>query len=163
MSSLQPTHALPRSARQSNIDSGYDSYFPFDPYALPRSKKFFEGLYRTWGDVAIDNGDSDDEDDEDGEGGENVTEEESMDESVLGENFGHGRSSARSLPKLGAKSGSYSDRRRRLFDKDGGLSSSLEGMSISPGLPRVMGSLNMPSPYPTSGQQRERSIYVVDA
>lgn len=48
--------AVPRLARQANIESGLDGYFPFDPYDLPRSGTSIEGLYRTWKEVAIDAG-----------------------------------------------------------------------------------------------------------
>ena len=61
-------------------DEGHllDAYFPFDPYALPRSKKWMEGEYVQWKpipgmEVPRDEDDEDDEDDEE-------SEEESEDE-----------------------------------------------------------------------------------
>jgi RNA polymerase I-specific transcription initiation factor RRN3 len=45
------------------------SFFPFDPYKLPRSNSYIEPIYREWASVAIE-GDEDDEDDEDEEDGE---------------------------------------------------------------------------------------------
>lgn len=130
---LPPALAAPRTARQTNIDAGLDSYFPFDPYDLPRSGEYVEALYRTWSDVAVDlGGDSDDESDSDEEGDESEDSEEMEDE------FTRGRmssSAGRSLPKImpmAAKPGSYGEHRRRII-KDTGLSTSLEHMSISPG------------------------------
>lgn len=122
-----------RSARQSNIDSGLDDYFPFDPYDLPRSKRYVAHLYREWNDVAITN-DSDDEDESDDEDDEEKSEmQSSLADSLLGDDL-----KAKRMP-ISLKGGSWSERRRKMFDRDGGLSSSLEGMSISPGISRVVG------------------------
>lgn len=41
------------------------TFFPFDPYKLPKSCSYIEGIYRDWTSVAID--DSDDEDEGDNE------------------------------------------------------------------------------------------------
>ena len=124
-----------RSARQSNIESGLDDYFPFDPYDLPRSKRFVSHLYREWSDVAITNDDSDEEDESDEEGGD---EKESEVESSLADSLLGDELKAKRVP-ISFKGGSWSERRRKMFDRDGGLSSSLEGMSISPGISRVVG------------------------
>jgi RNA polymerase I-specific transcription initiation factor RRN3 len=40
-----------------------NTFFPFDPYRLPRSNSYIQGVYREWSSVAFD----DDEDDEDEE------------------------------------------------------------------------------------------------
>jgi len=40
------------------------SFFPFDPYKLPRSSLYIEPIYREWASVAIE-GDDDEEEDED--------------------------------------------------------------------------------------------------
>jgi len=48
------------------------SFFPFDPYKLPRSSSYIEPIYRDWTSVAIE-GDDDDEDDE-----EEMEEEEGL-------------------------------------------------------------------------------------
>jgi RNA polymerase I-specific transcription initiation factor RRN3 len=47
-------------------DIGYEmtTFFPFDPYKLPKSQTFIHGLYRTWESVAIDDEEDDEEDDE---------------------------------------------------------------------------------------------------
>lgn len=121
-----PSQTVPRAARQFNIDAGFDNYFPFDPYTLPRSKRFIEPLYRTWDDVAIDTAEPT-SDDSDGE-----TED---DESVSLDSTGEDTLvSNHAIPKT--SNGSFGEARRRFLTKDGGLSSSLEGMSISPGVPK---------------------------
>ena len=119
-----------RSARQSNIDAGLDDYFPFDPYNLPRSKRYVAHLYREWADVAITNESDDEESDDEDEEKSEV--ESSLTDSLLGDDL------KRRMP-ISLKGGSWSERRRKMFDRDGGLSSSLEGMSISPGISRVVG------------------------
>ena len=128
MSSSIHSLNLAKSARQANIEAGLDSYFPFDPFTLPRSKRFIDHLYRTWGEVAIEQ-DSDDEEDEDVK--EEMTSEAET-ESALGT-----LPSSHEIKSISFGAGSFSSRRRRrLFEKDNGLSSSLEGMSISPSLGR---------------------------
>ena len=44
-----------------------NTFFPFDPYRLPRSSSYIQGVYREWSAVAIEDGDDedDDEDEED--------------------------------------------------------------------------------------------------
>jgi RNA polymerase I-specific transcription initiation factor RRN3 len=92
-------------------------------------------LYREWSDVAITNDDDSDEDESDEEEGE---EKESEVESSLADSLLGDDSKARRVP-TSFKGGSWSERRRKMFDRDGGLSSSLEGMSISPGISRMVG------------------------
>lgn len=124
------SQTLPRQARQLNVDAGLDSYFPFDPYDLPKSKRFIETLYRTWDEVAIDGGLDSDSD----SSSESESDSQAGDKSDGGSSFeDHLAPKGVPLPKL--KVGSYGDRRRSLWDskQDAGLSSSLEGMSISPG------------------------------
>lgn len=127
-----PALTLPRQARQFNIDAGLDNYFPFDPYDLPRSKISIERIYRTWTEVAVDGGaesESGDEDseEEDEEGSADADSE--LEDKLPNRHLGGGK----------IKIGSYSDPRPRLMGKDGGLSSSLEGMSLSSSLSGVMG------------------------
>ena len=125
-----PSLTLPRQARQFNVDAGMDSYFPFDPYDLPRSKRWIEGIYRTWDEVAIDSADESES--------ESDNEESSADEK---DSVGaHPRlkdtlSADQHFPLV--TNGGYDDGRRRILRKDGGLSSSLEGMAISPNLSRL--------------------------
>ena len=42
------------------------TFFPFDPYKLPRTCSYIDGIYREWTSVALD-GEDDDDDDEDEE------------------------------------------------------------------------------------------------
>ncbi|WVO18137.1 hypothetical protein L204_105840 [Cryptococcus depauperatus] len=139
---LNQINAVPRQARQFNIDAGLDSYFPFDPYDLPRSKKFIDKLYRTWDEVAIDDGlnsDEEDSDDDDHASQRELDDEES-------ELSGSLASNGLPPPKTKFIIGSYGEHRRKYLDgrgggKDGGLSTSMEGMSISPG--RLPGGINI--------------------
>ncbi|OCF37195.1 RNA polymerase I-specific transcription initiation factor RRN3 [Kwoniella heveanensis BCC8398] len=142
------SQTMPRQARALNVEAGLDSYFPFDPYDLPRSKRYVERLYRTWAEVAIDagNDDSDSDSDSDSESDLNVD----VDEEGEGEDSDSDDSSLEDHMKVGktlpmpmrAKVGSYGEHRKRFLGaghrnsngRDGGLSSSLEGMSISPSL-----------------------------
>lgn len=56
------------------MTSELNTFFPFDPYKLPRSSSYIEGIYREWSSVAID--DEDDEEDEDEDEGEEEGKEE---------------------------------------------------------------------------------------
>lgn len=118
--------AVPKLARQVNVDAGLDDYFPFDPYDLPLSGEYVEHLYRTWDEVAVDlGGDSDSDDDED----EEDEEEDAMDteeDDDLPEGRLRIKSKARQLPK----ENSSWHRHRDLMD--GGISTSLETMNLSP-------------------------------
>jgi RNA polymerase I-specific transcription initiation factor RRN3 len=73
--------------------------------------------------------DSDEEEDEDEE--RSVT--GSLDDSDLED---HMATRKVPVPKSG---GSWTDKRRKMFERENGLSSSLEGMSISPGISRLVG------------------------
>jgi RNA polymerase I-specific transcription initiation factor RRN3 len=44
-----------------------NTFFPFDPYKLPKSSRYISKVYREWFAVAIDEEDGDEEDDEDDE------------------------------------------------------------------------------------------------
>ncbi|KAI0278642.1 RNA polymerase I-specific transcription initiation factor RRN3-domain-containing protein [Russula aff. rugulosa BPL654] len=59
---------LPGSGSSNSINalSELTSFFPFDPYKLPRSSSYIEPIYREWASVAIE-ADDDDDDDEEGE------------------------------------------------------------------------------------------------
>ena len=61
---------LPSSNNISAL-SELTSFFPFDPYKLPRSGSYIEPIYREWATVAIE-GDDDDDDEEDEEEGMQV-------------------------------------------------------------------------------------------
>ena len=50
-----------------------NTFFPFDPYKLPKSSRYINGVYREWSAVAIDDDDDDEgedenEDEDEGEG-----------------------------------------------------------------------------------------------
>lgn len=47
-----------------SVQTELNTFFPFDPYKLPRSGTYIEGVYREWSSVAIDDDDEDDEDEE---------------------------------------------------------------------------------------------------
>jgi RNA polymerase I-specific transcription initiation factor RRN3 len=59
---------LPGSNSSNSISalSELTSFFPFDPYKLPRSSSYIEPIYREWASVAIE-GDEDDEDEDEDE------------------------------------------------------------------------------------------------
>ena len=63
-----------------------DSFFPFDPYVLPRSRQFVERFYVAYSDVTDEQLEHDDED-EDEEDSETESEEESADDD---EEYGNG-------------------------------------------------------------------------
>ena len=42
-----------------------NTFFPFDPYKLPKSSRYIDGVYREWSAVAVDDEDEDEEEDED--------------------------------------------------------------------------------------------------
>ncbi len=69
----QPNRETALSARKDESHQHLDEYFPFDPYHLPRSKRWVEGDYREWTDIpGLDDdkapeSDSDDEDSGDSE------------------------------------------------------------------------------------------------
>lgn len=117
--------AIPKLARQVNIDAGLDDYFPFDPYDLPLSGEFIEHLYRTWDDVAVDLGGDSDSDDDDEEQ-EDSAETDEDDEEDLPEGRLRIKAAARQMPK----ENSSWHRHRDLMD--GGISTSFETMNISP-------------------------------
>lgn len=123
----QKTLALtvPRSARQVNVDAGLDSYFPFDPYDLPRSGEYVDKHYRTWSEVAVGGEESSDEDDDD----EDEDEEEQGEDEEMADSDDDHITPIRRIPRASA---GYSEPRRRDLLRDRVLSTSLEGMSISP-------------------------------
>lgn len=60
------------SGSRINTLSEFTSFFPFDPYKLPRSSSYIEPIYREWASVAID-GDEDDEDEDEEDMGEHAS------------------------------------------------------------------------------------------
>jgi len=62
-------HAMLPVSNNTSALSELTSFFPFDPYKLPRSSSYIEPIYREWATVAIE-GDDDDEDEDEEEMGE---------------------------------------------------------------------------------------------
>jgi RNA polymerase I-specific transcription initiation factor RRN3 len=97
---------LPGSGSSNSINalSELTSFFPFDPYKLPRSSSYIEPIYREWASVAIE-GDDDDEEEE-------------------GEDEVEGMQDGPALPRR--------DEVDHLDVEADGLGASFGGMSISP-------------------------------
>lgn len=93
------------SVLADSVHAELNTFFPFDPYRLPRSSSYIQGVYREWSSVAIDN-DDEDEDDEDNE-----------DEDVNLDDVDNG---------FDVPQSHYTE------DSTGGLGESFGGMSISP-------------------------------
>jgi RNA polymerase I-specific transcription initiation factor RRN3 len=102
---------VPTSTTTPELSAELHSFFPFDPYALPRSAAYIEGVYRDWASVAIGDGGEDDEESADEDGGE-------------------GEDGA-------SEAGSMSDGTPRT-PLDEVVSASFGGMSISPARPLAM-------------------------
>jgi RNA polymerase I-specific transcription initiation factor RRN3 len=92
------------------------TFFPFDPYKLPRSGEYIQGIYREWSAVAIDD-DEDEEQDED----------DLAEEGPAPEDWEQGR---------GLTIANTAQRRGK--PDDGGLDASFGGMSISPAQTRTV-------------------------
>jgi RNA polymerase I-specific transcription initiation factor RRN3 len=91
------------------------TFFPFDPYKLPRSGEYIQGVYREWAAVAID-----DEEDEDQD------EDDLVEEGPALEDWEQGRGLT------------IAHTARREANDDGGLGASFGGMSISPAQTRTV-------------------------
>jgi RNA polymerase I-specific transcription initiation factor RRN3 len=89
------------------INAELNTFFPFDPYRLPKSHAFIQGVYREWSSVAIE-----DEEEEEEE------EEEELDRKERNEEGDDKNSRRLDIP--------------RNKENDGGLGESLGAMSISP-------------------------------
>jgi RNA polymerase I-specific transcription initiation factor RRN3 len=116
---------LPLLARQTLIDTGLESYFPFDPYDLPRSKEWVDAVYRKWEDVPRPAGMAEDDT-------EAADEQDATDASDVGEDQdGLSLPSKSSYLSPGAGFGGSLRTGRSLLDGEM-LSTSMEGMRISP-------------------------------
>ncbi|EAU84392.1 ribosomal DNA transcription factor Rrn3 [Coprinopsis cinerea okayama7 len=132
-----PSRSMHPSFLRGRLNDELNTFFPFDPYRLPKSNSFIQSVYREWSDVAIDEEDDDDEEeDEDGEGEDSSSDEdgdEEKDEDQDGEE------------ESPVKKSDYLDiprPKQQQQDDDGGLGESLVAMSISP---RVSASVTMGS------------------
>jgi RNA polymerase I-specific transcription initiation factor RRN3 len=92
------------------------SFFPFDPYRLPRSSMYIEGVYREWASVAV--GDEEEEEDE-----HEVEEAEEL--------------------KMGAGARPIADGALERVQDTDGLGASFGGMSISPAQPAGLASMSV--------------------
>lgn len=99
---------------RGNVDAELNTFFPFDPYRLPKSNVYIQGVYREWSSVAI--GEDDDEDEDEDEEDED---EDDDDEGLTSSGYLDIPRSEYSVPD------------------EGGLGESLGAMSISPARPRV--------------------------
>jgi len=52
------------------VNAELNTFFPFDPYRLPKSNAFIQGVYREWSSVAIEDEDDDDDEEEEPDRGE---------------------------------------------------------------------------------------------
>ena len=56
-----------------HVNSELNAFFPFDPYRLPKSSAFIQGVYREWSSVAIEDDDEEEEEEEELNGDEDGT------------------------------------------------------------------------------------------
>ncbi|TFL05871.1 RNA polymerase I-specific transcription initiation factor RRN3 [Pterulicium gracile] len=69
--SLQKQPAFLSAVDSADTVKDLNTFFPFDPYSLPKSLRFIEGIFREWSAVAIteeDDSDSEDEDEVENDG-----------------------------------------------------------------------------------------------
>lgn len=114
-SSIKGGHSSLYSASLSqSFDVDLTTFFPFDPFKLPKSCSYIDGIYREWSDVAIEESEDEEEDDDDDDDEEDEEEEVVERSSVAVEDDSR---------MLGPSS---------YVDDAGGLGKSFGGMSISP-------------------------------
>jgi len=102
------------------VNAELNTFFPFDPYRLPKSNVFIQGVYREWSSVAIDGEDDDDDEEE---------EDQLADDSsslYAGDSDFRGYTARLDIRRDKAQSGTSGN------EDDGGLGASLGAMSISP-------------------------------
>ena len=72
----QPNRETALSATRDESYQHLDAYFPFDPYHLPKSKRWIEGDYRAWSGIpGLDDEQASESDSDDAEGPESEVEE----------------------------------------------------------------------------------------
>ena len=107
---------LPRLNGEELVSVELHMFFPFDPYKLPRSSSYIQGVYREWSSVEI--------------GGDEESDEEEVDE---------GSGDEVEMPSVGPSGTSLVSGRLqipRTSTSDAELGESFGGMSISPAQPR---------------------------
>lgn len=114
---------LPRVSGEELVSAELHTFFPFDPYKLPRSRSYIQGMYREWSSVAI-------------EGDEESDEEEDVDDVDGGDGNRNGEAGMHSVSPSGVSAGLQIPRTSRKSSSDAdGLGESFGGMSISPAQP----------------------------
>ncbi|KAG8856741.1 hypothetical protein FRB96_006244 [Tulasnella sp. 330] len=92
---------IPAVILPSASDDGADlsSFFPFDPYKLPLSNTFVQGVYREWSEVALDEDDDDEDEDDDVDnvGDRDVLVDGELDAGLMSISFAHEEGIARSF------------------------------------------------------------------
>ena len=123
---------LSTAVMAQSFDADLTTFFPFDPYKLPRSSVYIDGIYREWRSVAVEDSEDEDEDEEEGGEEEEEGEEEADEEADV----------VSGLPVTG-KTGAdhYMHGPASLIDDTGGLGESFGGMSISPARPREVAAI----------------------
>ncbi|RPD66924.1 RNA polymerase I-specific transcription initiation factor RRN3 [Lentinus tigrinus ALCF2SS1-7] len=111
---------------QHVMTSELNTFFPFDPYKLPRSGSYIQGVYREWSSVAID--DEEEEEEEEEEDDEDDDEEEEAGDGVEDT----GDTQPLGIFINGARAPSQP------ADDTDGLGESFGGMSISPARPEQL-------------------------
>lgn len=120
-SSSKGSHSSLYSASLSqSFDVDLTTFFPFDPFKLPKSCSYIDGIYREWSDVAIEESEDEDDDDDDDAEDDDDEEEEEEEEEVERSSVAVEDDDSRMLGPS-----SY-------VDDAGGLGKSFGGMSISP-------------------------------
>lgn len=59
-------HVLNSIVLGESMQTELNTFFPFDPYKLPRSGLYIDAVYRDWAQVAVDDEDEDEDDEDDG-------------------------------------------------------------------------------------------------
>ncbi|KZO98068.1 RNA polymerase I-specific transcription initiation factor RRN3 [Calocera viscosa TUFC12733] len=126
--SATPTRMNPHSLARINISQAahLDSFFPFDPYTLPATESYIEGLYRTWAQAKPDGFDDDEAEAETED--EEEEEEPTSDPALKSRLLGAMSMSAGSILSSSWKSSSASEAEEATNELD----KSFGGLSISP-------------------------------
>lgn len=119
---------LPRVSGEELVSAELHTFFPFDPYKLPRSSSYIRGVYREWSSVAIggdEESDEEEEDAEDGDEGDRDGDSNEVGMHPINSSDASLISGGLQIPRGSQESGSDA----------AGLGESFGGMSISPAQP----------------------------
>lgn len=117
---------LPRMSGEELMSAELHAFFPFDPYKLPRSSSYIQGVYREWSSVAIGGDEESDEEDVNDADESDVNGSEELDDIGMRHSLGPSGTSLVSGRLQIPRASSDAD----------GLGESFGGMSISPAQPR---------------------------